>query len=219
MEMAIIMSIIFLFTDAMMVGVCMFAYGGKEEYSEGMIFGVHIPKGNVEEEAVQVIAQKYKRQFKKFQHWNMLLGILVCGLAFVSMGIFMIAWTVWLIEYIGGIYWFVYGTHQKMYQLKVERGWIVEETKQTIYIDTEVLAYSDKMPLPKKWYIPIFLLTVVMMLFPQMKKYLREDVTGYVLFGIAVGMNLFFLLFHWWVERRPNVVYSKDSKTNLALNR
>ena len=219
MEMAIIMSIIFLFTDAMMVGVCMFAYGGKEEYSEGMIFGVHIPKGNVEEEAVQVIAQKYKRQFKKFQHWNMLLGILVCGLAFVSMGIFMIAWTVWLIEYIGGIYWFVYGTHQKMYQLKVERGWIVEETKQTIYIDTEVSAYSDKMPLPKKWYIPIFLLTVVMMLFPQMKKYLREDVTGYVLFGIAVGMNLFFLLFHWWVERRPNVVYSKDSKTNLALNR
>ena len=219
MEMAIIMSIIFLFTDAMMVGVCMFAYGGKEEYSEGMIFGVHIPKENVEEEAVQVIAQKYKRQFKKFQHWNMLLGILVCGLAFVSMGIFMIAWTVWLIEYIGGIYWFVYGNHRKMYQLKVERGWIVEETKQTIYIDTEVSAYSDKMPLPKKWYIPIFLLTVVMMLFPQMKKYLREDVTGYVLFGIAVGMNLFFLLFHWWVERRPNVVYSKDSKINLALNR
>ena len=40
----------FLVTDAMMVGVCMFAYGGKEEYSEGMIFGVHIPKGNVEEE-------------------------------------------------------------------------------------------------------------------------------------------------------------------------
>ena len=218
MEMAIIMSIIFLFTDAMMVGVCMFAYGGKEEYSEGMIFGVHIPKENVEEEAVQVIAQKYKRQFKKFQHWNMLLGILVCGLAFVSMGIFMIAWTVWLIEYIGGIYWFVYGNHRKMYQLKVERGWIVEETKQTIYIDTEVSAYSDKMPLPKKCYIPIFLLTVVMMLFPQMKKYLREDVTGYMLFGIAVGMNLFFLLFHWWVERRPNVVYSKDSKTNLALN-
>ena len=109
----------------------------------------------MEEEVVQVIAQKYKRQFKKFQHWNMLLGILVCGLAFVSMGIFMIAWTVWLIEYIGGIYWFVYGTHQKMYQLKVERGWIVEETKQTIYIDTEVSAYSDKMPLPKKWYIPI----------------------------------------------------------------
>lgn len=36
-----------------------------------------------------------------------------------------------------------------MYQLKVERGWIVEETKQTIYIDTEVSAYSDKMPLPK----------------------------------------------------------------------
>lgn len=45
MEMAIIMSIIFLFTDAMMVGVCMFAYGGKEEYSEGMILVFTFRKG------------------------------------------------------------------------------------------------------------------------------------------------------------------------------
>lgn len=35
MEMAIIMSIIFLFTDAMMVGVCMFAYGEKKSTVKG----------------------------------------------------------------------------------------------------------------------------------------------------------------------------------------
>ena len=37
MEVAIIMMVIFLFTDIMVVGISMFAYAGKEEYSEGMI--------------------------------------------------------------------------------------------------------------------------------------------------------------------------------------
>lgn len=196
----------------------MFAYAGKEEYSEGMIFGVHIPKEKVEEEVVQAIVQKYKRQFKKFQRWNMLLGILVCGLAFVGMGIFIIVWTVWLTEYIVGLYWFVYGTHRKMYDLKVRNGWVMESAKQIIYVDTEVSAHADKMPLSKKWYLLLFCLTCSAMLFPQIQTYLREENTAYVLFGITLAVNLFFFGFHWWIERRPTVVYSKNSQVNMVLN-
>lgn len=218
MEVAIIMMVIFLFTDIMVVGISMFAYAGKEEYSEGMIFGVHIPKEKVEEEVVQAIVQKYKRQFKKFQRWNMLLGILVCGLAFVGMGIFIIVWTVWLTEYIVGLYWFVYGTHRKMYDLKVRNGWVMESAKQIIYVDTEVSAHADKMPLSKKWYLLLFCLTCSAMLFPQMQTYLREENTAYVLFGITLAVNLFFFGFHWWIERRPTVVYSKNSQVNMVLN-
>lgn len=218
MEVAIIMMVIFLFTDIMVVGISMFAYAGKEEYSEGMIFGVHIPKEKVEEEVVQAIVQKYKRQFKKFQRWNMLLGILVCGLAFVGMGIFIIVWTVWLTEYIVGLYWFVYGTHRKMYDLKVRNGWVMESAKQIIYVDTEVSAHADKMPLSKKWYLLLFCLTCSAMLFPQIQTYLREENTAYVLFGITLAVNLFFFGFHWWIERRPTVVYSKNSQVNMVLN-
>ena len=218
MEVAIIMMVIFLFTNIMVVGISMFAYAGKEEYSEGMIFGVHIPKEKVEEEVVQAIVQKYKRQFKKFQRWNMLLGILVCGLAFVGMGIFIIVWTVWLTEYIVGLYWFVYGTHRKMYDLKVRNGWVMESAKQIIYVDTEVSAHADKMPLSKKWYLLLFCLTCSAMLFPQMQTYLREENTAYVLFGITLAVNLFFFGFHWWIERRPTVVYSKNSQVNMVLN-
>lgn len=196
----------------------MFAYAGKEEYSEGMIFGVHIPKEKVEEEIVQAIVQKYKRQFKKFQRWNMLLGILVCGLAFVGMGIFIIVWTIWLTEYIVGLYWFVYGTHRKMYDLKVSNGWVMESSKQIIYVDTEVSANADKMPLSKKWYLLLFCLICLVMLFPQMQTYLREENTPYVLFGITLAVNLFFFGFHWWIERRPTVVYSKNSQVNMVLN-
>lgn len=218
MEVAIIMMVIFLFTDIMVVGISMFAYAGKEEYSEGMIFGVHIPKEKVEEEIVQAIVQKYKRQFKKFQRWNMLLGILVCGLAFVGMGIFIIVWTIWLTEYIVGLYWFVYGTHRKMYDLKVSNGWVMESSKQIIYVDTEVSANADKMPLSKKWYLLLFCLICLVMLFPQMQTYLREENTPYVLFGITLAVNLFFFGFHWWIERRPTVVYSKNSQVNMVLN-
>lgn len=196
----------------------MFAYAGKEEYSEGMIFGVHIPKEKVEEEVVQAIVQKYKRQFKKIQRWNMLLGILVCGLAFVGMGIFIIVWTVWLTEYIVGLYWFVYGTHRKMYDLKVRNGWVMESAKQIIYVDTEVSAHADKMPLSKKWYLLLFCLTCSAMLFPQIQTYLREENTAYVLFGITLAVNLFFFGFHWWIERRPTVVYGKNSQVNMVLN-
>ena len=152
MEVAIIMMVIFLFTDIMVVGISMFAYAGKEEYSEGMIFGVHIPKEKVEEEVVQAIAQKYKRQYKKFQRWNMLLGILVCGLAFVGMGLFIIVWTVWLTEYIVGLYWFVYGTHRKMYDLKVSNGWVMESSKQIIYVDTEMIETDDDVYWKNGWY-------------------------------------------------------------------
>lgn len=53
MEVAIIMLVIFLFMDIMVVGIGMLAYAGKEEYSEGMLFGVHIPKEKVDEKTVR----------------------------------------------------------------------------------------------------------------------------------------------------------------------
>lgn len=218
MDAGIVMMVIFLFTDIMVVGICMFAYAGKEEYREGMIFGVHIPKEKADEKTVQDMVERYKRKYKRFQRWNMLLGILVCGLAFAGMGVFMLGWLIWLTEYIVGIYWIIYGTHRSMYHLKVKNGWIMEETKQVIYVDTEVSAQADKMSLSKKWYLLLFCLVCSVLLFPEARIYLREENTSYVLFGITLALNLFFFAFHWWIERRPVVVYSKNSQVNKLLN-
>lgn len=218
MEVAILMLVIFLFTDIMVVGICMLAYAGKEEYSGEMLFGVHIPKEKVDEKTVRDMAETYKKKYKKFQRWNMILGILVCGVTFAGIGIFMIVWTVWLTEYIVGLYWIVYGTHRRMYNLKVENGWVMESAKQIIYVDTEVSAHADKMPLSKKWYLVLFFLTCAVMLFPEMKAYLREENIAYVLFGSALGVNVCFFGLHWWIACRPNVVYSKKSQVNMTLN-
>lgn len=35
---------------------------------------------------------------------------------------------------------------------------------------------------------------------------------------IINAINLFFFGFHWWIERRPTVVYSKNSQVNMVLN-
>ena len=189
MEVAILMLVIFLFTDIMVVGICMLAYAGKEK---------------VDEKTVRDMAETYKKKYKKFQRWNMILGILVCGVTFAGIGIFMIVWTVWLTEYIVGLYWIVYGTHRRMYNLKVENGWVMESAKQIIYVDTEVSAHADKMPLSKKWYLVLFFLTCAVMLFPEMKAYLREENIAYVLFGSALGVNVCFFGLHWWIACRPN---------------
>ena len=218
MEIGIIMIVIFLFTDITIVGICMFAYAGKEKYREGMIFGVHIPPQKADEKSIQDMVEIYIKKYKRFQLCNMFLGILVCGLALAGMGVFMVVWTVWLVEYIVGIYCLVYGTHRRMYNLKVDNGWLVESTKQIIYVDTEVSAHARKMPLSKKWYLLLFCLACLVLFFPGVQIYLSEEKTYYVLFCITLVLDLFFFGFHWWIERRPVVVYSKNSQVNMTLN-
>ena len=66
MEIGIIMIVIFLFTDITVVGICMFAYAGKEKYREGMIFGVHIPPQKADEKSIQDMVEIYKRNTKDF---------------------------------------------------------------------------------------------------------------------------------------------------------
>lgn len=148
----IIMMVIFLFTDIMAVGICMFAYVGKEEYREGMIFGVHIPKEKADEKTVQDMVEVYKKKYKRFQCWNMFFGILVCGLAFVGIGVFMAGWAVWFTEYIVGLYCLVYGTHRKMYELKVKNGWILQKKKEVMSTDTEMIEIDDDVYWKNGWY-------------------------------------------------------------------
>lgn len=219
MEGTVLFLIIFLFTDVMTVGIVSLVYSGKERYSEGMILGVHIPADQVEHEEVQAISGKYKRQMKAFQRWNMLLGILVCGFAFVKITICMLIWGIWLTAYIIGLQQMIYRPHRKLYQLKVEKGWIVESARRTVYIDTEMSALSDRMPISKWHYVPPFILTVGVLALPSVQKFLKAGMGGWTLFWISLGVNVFFFVFHLWIERRQNVVYSKNSSINQGLNR
>ena len=77
-KMNIVMFIIFLMTDLSMVGIFAFIYSGKEQYKEGMILGVHIPKAEIDNEDVQNQVKKYKTNLKRFNLWNLLLGTLIC---------------------------------------------------------------------------------------------------------------------------------------------
>lgn len=66
MEVAILMLVIFLFTDIMVVGICMLAYAGKEEYSGGMLLACTFQKKKWMRKQCGTWQRHIKRSTKNF---------------------------------------------------------------------------------------------------------------------------------------------------------
>ena len=94
-----------------------------------------------------------------------MLGILVCFLSLWDFLIFIVAWTIWLAEYIGGLYYLIIIPHRKMYRLKIRRGWVKESSRRLVRIDTSVSAASDRLAVDWKWHLPVIILTAATVFF------------------------------------------------------
>lgn len=119
-----------------------------------MLLGVHIPKEALDTGEISGMVQKYKKTWRIFQGWNIAASVAVCFLCFVDFIVFMIVWTVWLMEYIAGLLYLVYHPHRKLYRIKIKNGWVREESRRIVRIDTGVSVQSDRMALSLKWHIP-----------------------------------------------------------------
>lgn len=115
--------IIFLFVNVFVTGVFMAVYGGKQSYSEGMLLGVHIPDYAARDADVDALMETYSKRTKWFYFINFLISAAICFLNFWYFSIFLIAWSLWLVELCGGAIWLLHGTHKKLYVLKMDRGW------------------------------------------------------------------------------------------------
>lgn len=214
------MFIIFLVMDLIIVLVCKFAYGKRDEYSEGMLMGVHIPAEEVDNEEVQKICIKNRKIWNKF-HWiNLLAGILVCLICFISFEIFIIIWLIWLAEYIAVLYYLVIAPHKEMYRLKIRNHWINEKTRHVVSIDTQLSVPSDKMAYNWKWHLPIvvILLSTCIPLF-QLGNDFGIGMAGWILYASAVGTSLLFMFLHFIFVGKQNVVYSQNPQVNLSVNK
>ncbi len=132
METGIIIAVVFLFVDIMVVGISMVIYSGKTEYSDGMILGVHVPAAASSDPEVCALCGKYKKTIKVFNRLNMLAGIAVNAAAFAGIGLFILLWCLWLAQYLFGLFYMIYGSHRKMYAIKIKRQWIREESRHLI---------------------------------------------------------------------------------------
>lgn len=212
------MAIVFGLMDLFLVAITYGVYGGKTKYYEGMILGVHMEEQYAKGTTVTAFIQDYKKKLKRFYVWNLIVGILLCGLCFWYFSIFMIAWCVWLIEFMAGSLYLIYRNHRRLYDMKVAYGWGSEESGQMMMVDTRLSSGSGQAALPL-W---LHLLTLAVLAAPFVTEKVRagiKDIPGMgAIFGAGIAVWVTFLFCAWIFRRQRNRVYSEDSQINRRLN-
>lgn len=132
----------FLFVDLSVIGIFYAVYGRKRKYSEGMLMGVHLPESAACGEEVRRMMERYHARTKKFYLCNLAAVILIGGLCFWRESVFVIVWTVWLLEMCIGAIALLNRTHRKLYDMKVEKGWIGSTDSRIMAADTKTAAQS-----------------------------------------------------------------------------
>ena len=222
--MNLILFFIFLLCDLMMVPICWFSFGKQSEYREGMLLGVHIPSDCIGDPEVSAICTRQEKDWKRFQRINLVISILVCFLSLWDFFIFIVVWTIWLAEYIGGLYYLIIIPHRKMYRLKIRRGWVKESSRRIVRIDTSVSAASDRLAVDWKWHLPVIILTAATVFFVLgMDQRYRMDPAElevvWIMYGSGVGICVLFMALHIGIMSQANRVYSENSDINLSVNR
>ena len=211
---------IFLAVDLFTLGIIYAVYGGKREYSEGMLMGVHMPESAAESEEVTAFMESYRKRTKRFYLWNVLTGSLICLLNFWYISVFILVWSLWIVEMAAGAVALVYRTHRKLYDLKVERGWIGSSGSRILAaVDTKTSAQSGKMGLSPWWHGLFCALILMPCILPGVRTYLAVSDDGWVFLLCALAVSLTFGILHAVILRMRNKVYSEDSELNLEVNR
>lgn len=214
-----IMCIFFAFLDLSMAGICYAVYGGKRTYSHGMLMGVHLPAAAAGSEEVMTFMNRYEKKTKKFYFWNIIVGILISALNLWYISIFMIVWSIWFVEFIAGTQILLYRTHRKLYDMKIEKGWVGSGGSRIMAADTKAASKAAKHILSPWWHLLFCGLILLPCIDPQVREYLQKSTDGWIYLssGLLIGITLSIL--HVIILKVRNKVYSEDSELNLAVNR
>lgn len=215
--MDIAMFIIFLITDLFMCGCFYYALSSTYRYANGMLLGVHIPKEHLNDDEVVSLTKNSEHAMKRFLKINTLFATVGCVLIFYDLIYFILLYIVWLVEYCAGVELLLISHHQKMYALKLKKGWIVENQKK-VYIDTSLSDGSHKGSFRVCYHVPVLLAELICFL-----PFLWKTDENYFLLLVSLFAGSFLLsvialLFHMYINRSERSVYSKDSSLNKKIN-
>ncbi len=211
--------VIFLFCDLLMAGVFFAVYGRKPVYEEGMLLGVHLPREAAQGAEVTALTTAYRRRTRRFYLVNLLLGVAVCLVAFWRFSPFLILWCLWLVEFVVGAQWLLLGTHRKLYDLKMARGWVVGEPATLAAADTRASAQRRGQGPGLAWHLLPCGLVLTTLLLPGVRDFLLTQGSGWGLLGSGLAISLTLWALHGVLSRRGNKVYSQDTAVNQAVNR
>lgn len=210
---------LFLVVNLVTVGMFFAVYGRKQQYCEGMLMGVHIPKSAAESEEVVSFIGKYTKRSHQFYLWNTIASVLISLLNFWYISAFMLVWSLWLTELCVGALLLVYRTHRKLYDLKVERGWIGSTGSRIMAADTKTSAQSGRMGISPWWHLVLVALILMPCLLPGVRDYLKHSDDGWILLTVGVSVGILFAVLHAVILRVRNKVYSEDADVNYRINR
>ena len=210
---------VFAVTDLVIIGIFYAVYGTKRKYSEGMLLGVHLPQSAADSAEVKAFMARYGRNTKIFYVANTLISIAVCGFCFWYFSVFIIAWSVWLLEFCIGALVLLYGTHRKLYDMKVEKGWVGSSGSRIMAVDTKAAAQSGRMGVSALWHLLFCALILMPCIDADIRHFLVTSDDGWIFPVTGILVSFTFGILHTAILRMRNKVYSEDSGLNLEVNR
>ena len=203
----------------LMVGICAYCYSGKSGYQEGMILGIHVPKEAGKDEKVLSLTAHYRKCFRRFQWINAGAGLAASAVVFLSIGISVLFWTLWCLEYMIGLMILNIRGQRRMYTIKMEYGWFMSERHPDNAVDTAVSAKASAFPVRWQWHLPAVFIGFAVWIIPQLRERLTADRGLWILPAVGALLPLIFLWLHFCLAGQKNVVYSKDSSINESMSR
>ena len=213
------MFLMFALIDLVVIGIFYAVYGKKRKYSEGMLLGVHLPLSAAESGEVTAFMARYYRNTKRFYAVNMVISTALCAFCFWYLSVFMIVWCIWLLEFCVGAMALLYGSHRKLYDMKVERGWIGSSGSRIMAVDTKAAAQSGRRGLPSWWHLLFCALILMPCIDADIRKYLITSDDGWVFLVTGLFAGFTFGILNAVILRMRNKVYSEDSDLNLKVSR
>ena len=210
---------VFAVTDLVIIGIFYAVYGTRRKYSEGMLLGVHLPQSAAESEEVSAFMARYCRNTKIFYSVNVVISTAICGFCFWYISVFMVVWSVWLLEFCIGAMVLLYGNHRKLYDMKVEKGWIGSSGSRIMAVDTKAAVQSGRMGLSPWWHLLFCLLILMPCIDADIRHYLMTSDDGWIFLVTGILVSLTFGILHIAILRMRNKVYSEDSGLNVEVNR
>lgn len=210
---------VFAVTDLVIIGIFYAVYGTKRKYSEGMLLGVHLPQSAADSAEVKAFMERYGRNTKIFYVANTLISTAVCGFCFWYFSVFIIVWSVWLLEFCIGAMVLLYGTHRKLYDMKVEKGWVGSSGSRIMAVDTKAAAQSGRMGVSALWHLLFCALILMPCIDADIRNFLATSDDGWIFPVMGILISFTFGILHTAVLRMRNKVYSEDSDLNVEINR
>ena len=213
------MFLMFALIDLVVIGIFYAVYGKKRKYSEGMLLGVHLPLSAAESGEVTAFMARYYRNTKRLYAVNMVISTALCAFCFWYLSVFMIVWCIWLLEFCVGAMALLYGSHRKLYDMKVERGWIGSSGSRIMAVDTKAAAQSGRMGVSALWHLLFCALILMPCIDADIRKYLITSDDGWVFLVTGLFAGFTFGILNAVILRMRNKVYSEDSDLNLKVSR